>query len=141
MAFLKVGNGGPKAKQRLYLLSIELPSGLTVVKIGKASGGSSKARMMQICESIYDKFRVTPKISVKLDREVPEDMVFKWETILHSYFSDYKYETTHKWSGYSESFLIPLDDAKQAFMAVIDGQIPDTKYILPEPSIEDELPF
>jgi len=140
MAFLRVGGPAPKTKQRLYLLSIELPSGLTIVKIGKASGGSSKARMMQICESIYDKFRYTPRILIKRDREVSEDVVFKWETMLHNYFSNYRYETKHKWSGCSEAFLVPLEDAVQAFEAVVDGQVPDVKYSRPEP-VEDELPF
>jgi len=139
--FLKVGGPPPKAKQRLYLLHIELPSGLQICKIGKASGVSSKERMLQICASIYDKFRTTPKISIKLDREVDGDLVFKYEAILHTFFKDYRYETKHKWSGNTESFIIPLEDAKQAFLLVCDGVVPEHTYTLPIEVDEDELPF
>ena len=140
MAFLTVGDT-PKAKQRLYLLSIEMPSGIILVKIGKASGASSKERMMQINSSIFDKFRCTAKISIKRDREVPDDKVFKYEAILHNFFSDYRYDTPHKFSGSSECFCIPLSEAVQAYEAVIEGQVPDFKYKLPDTIEEDQLPF
>lgn len=140
MSFLKVGKA-PSSKQRLYILDIELPSGMKLVKIGKASGPSAKERMLQINGSIFDKFRCTAKISIKRDREVSSEEVFKMETTLHQYFSTYQYNTPHKWSGCTEAFTIPLADAVMAFEAVIDGQVPDSKYELPGTPMDDDLPF
>lgn len=147
MSFLSVGVA-PKVvpkKQRLYIMRIVLKSGLTVIKIGKASGKSSKDRMLQICASIYDVQRTTPAITIKKDAEVSADDVFKFETILHQFFSDYRYEgNERKWDGKTEMFVIPLEDAIQAYEAVIDGLVPDCKYVLPPCAIdsgEDELPF
>ncbi len=140
MAFLTVGKERPKTR-RLYIMDITLPSGMKTVKIGVASGASSKERMLQLVSSIYDKFRTTPMIKIKRDREVPADKVFKYETMLHHYFEDYRYETKHKFDGVTENFCIPLDDAVQAYEAVLDEQVPDHKYIMPEPSTEDQLPF
>ena len=140
MAFLKVGKE-PVKKQRLYLMEITLPSGMVVVKIGKASGENSTSRMMQIVESVYQKFRKTPMIYIKRDREVPADMVFKWEAQLHRFFSDYQYNTNHRFSGSTECFSIPLADAVMAYEAVIDGMVPDFTYVLPEPAIEDVFTF
>lgn len=143
MAFLKVGEE-PKLKpkkQRLYILNIELPSGMTVVKIGKASGESSKERMLQINGSIFDKFRCTAKISIKRDREVDADMVFKYENILHRFFGNYKYETKHIWDGCTEAFCIPLEDAVIAYELVVDGNVPDFNYELPPSEAQDDVPF
>jgi len=122
-------------------MNIILPSGLTVVKIGKSSGHSSKERMQQINGSIFDKFRTTAMISIKRDREVDTDFVFKYETTLHHFFADYQYNTPHKFDGYSECFVIPLEDAVQAYEAVISGEVPDFKYVLPEKVAEDSPPF
>lgn len=143
MAFLKVGAEPPKKKQRLYLMNIKLKSGLTVVKIGKASGPSSKERMLQICSSIYDVQRVTPAISIKRDQEVPYDDVFRYETILHRFFQDYRYEGNERpWDGKTELFVIPLDDAVQAYESVLNGLVPEHRYVIPELVEEqDELPF
>jgi len=128
MAFLTVGAGVPKKKQRLYLMEITLPSGMVVIKCGKASGSSSKERMLQICSSIYDKFRRTPMIKIQRDREVNADLVFKYETIMHRFFSDYRYESKHKFDGISECFVVPLDDMVQAYEAVMEGLEPDGVY-------------
>lgn len=142
MSFLKVGEK-VKPKQRLYIMEIVLPSGMPVVKIGKASGPSSKERMLQICSSIYDMFRTTPSMKIKRDREVPEDKVFKYETILHRFFKDYRYETKHKWSGNTECFVVPIADVVQAYEAVIAGNEPDFVYALPliDPDDPWQLPF
>ena len=139
MSFMKVGEA-PIKKQRLYLMEIVLPSGITVVKVGKASGNSSVNRMMQIVESIYNKFRKTPMIYIKRDQEVPIDMVFKYETILHQFFQNYQYQTKQKWSGCTEAFCVPLDDALIAFNLVCDGVVPEHTYELPEVA-EDKLQF
>ncbi len=139
LLFLKVGTA-LKKKGRLYLMEITLPSKMVVVKVGVASGENSTSRMMQIVESIYQKFRKTPMIYIKRDREVTDDMIFKYEGILHKFFSGYRYETKHKWSGCTEAFVVPLEDAVQAYEAVIEGNVPDHVYVMPE-QLEDELSF
>ena len=143
MAFMKVGSAPVAKKQRLYIMSIELPSGMCVVKIGKASGESSKERMLQINGSIFDKFRCTAKISIKRDREVPADKVFEYETILHRFFSAYRYDTTHKFDGVTECFVLPSDceDAITAYELVIAGEVPDFTYVVQDSKDEDELSF
>ena len=139
MALLTVGKEVTK-KARLYLMEITLPSKMVVVKIGKASGPSSVNRMMQIVESVYQKFRRTPMIYIKKDQEVLSDVVFKYETILHNFFKDYQYVTPHKFTGSTECFTIPLSDGLQAYEAVLQGLVPEHTYVLPEAS-EDALPF
>lgn len=141
MAFLKVGSTHVAKKQRLYILEIELPSGMQVVKIGKASGSSAKERMLQINGSIFDKFRCTAKISIKRDREVPADKVFEYETILHQFLKDYRYNTTHKFDGSSECFCVPIDDVVASYELVLSGEVPDFVYTLSPPNIEDALTF
>jgi len=140
MSFLKVGGKPPNKKQRLYLMERVLPSGMTVIKCGKASGASSKERMLQICSSIYDKFRRTPMIKIQRDREVPADKVFEYETIMHKFFSDYRYNHATKWDGITECFVVPLDDMVAAYEAVIEGMVPEHIYVMPVP-VEDELKF
>ena len=142
MAFLTVGEAPKPKKQRLYLLDIELPSGLKLVKIGKASGNSAKERMLQINGSIFDKFRCTAKISIKRDREVDAEHVFTFENTLHKFFCNYKYDTKHKWDGCTECFCVPLEDATQAYELVIEGVEPDFVYQMPDTKEdEDTLPF
>ena len=136
--FLKVGST-PKKQRRLYLMKITLPTGMEVIKVGVSSGVSSKERLLQICSGIYDKYRSTPMIKLLRDREVDADSVFKYETILHQYFADYRYKTKKVFDGVTEMFVIPPDDAIQAYMAVIEGQVPDNKYVYREPE-EDKLP-
>ena len=140
MAFLTIGKDPKGAKQRLYLMEITLPSGMKVVKCGKASGESSKARMLQICASIYDKFRTTPMIKIKRDKEVPTDLVFKYETNVHRFFKDYHYHTKTKFDGSGECFTVPVDDMVAAYEAVIEGNEPDFTYVMPEVG-EDNVPF
>jgi hypothetical protein len=68
-------------------------------------------------------------------------MVFKYENTLHKFFVDYKYDTKHKWDGVTECFVLKEDseDAIQAYEAVINGMVPDKKYIMPDN--EDTLSF
>jgi hypothetical protein len=144
MAFLKVGSEVVLKKQRLYVMEITLPSGMTVVKVGKASGLSAKERMLQICGSIYDKTRRTPMIKIHRDREVPAEYVFTFETTLHRFFKLRQYKSKLVWDGVSECFVLPLDDVIQAFDLVIEGVVPDFVYGADEKAIEDNkygLPF
>jgi len=119
-----------------------MPSCMVVHKFGVASGNSSKERMLQICSSIFDKFRCTPKIKLLRDRKVEADKVFKYENILHTYFQDHRYDSPHKFSGVTECFVLPDDseDAIMAYEAVIDDQVPDHTYELRKPEGID-LPF
>jgi len=142
MAFLTVGET-PVKYRRLYLMRIILPSGMVVHKFGVASGNSSKERMLQICGSIFDKFRETPRIKLLRDRKVEADIVFKYENILHRFFSEYRYESKHKFDGITECFVLPDDgeDAIMAYEAVIDSQVPDHDYEAPPKPEDIDLPF
>jgi len=142
MAFLTVGKEPPKKKQRLYILDIEMPNGMRLTKIGKASGNSSKERMLQINGSIFDKYRCTAKISIKRDREVDAEYVFKFENTLHKFFANYKYNSKTKWDGVTECFCVPIEDVVQAYELVIEGVEPDFVYQMPSTKeTEDKLPF
>ena len=141
MAFLSVGKSKVPDIQRLYLMEITLPTGMIVVKIGKASGSSSKNRMLQICGGIFDKFRKTPMIYIKKDTVVPTDLVFQYENILHRFFTDYRYYSKVPFDGHTECFTIPLDDAVMAYEAVINGHVPEHIYEMPEPVEQDSLTF
>jgi hypothetical protein len=129
------------AESRLYLMHIELPSGMDVVKIGKSSGHSSKARMLQICGSIFDKLRCTPKIKIVRDRPIDRDVVFKYESLLHDYFSEYQYKSKVKWDGVTECFVLSVDEAIKAYELIIDGKVPTHKYYGPPEIVEDRLNF
>ena len=139
MAFLKVGKE-PKVKdQRLYLMRIKLPgpTPVTVMKIGKASGHSSKERMLQINGSIFDKYRETAMIYVCKDKKVPAEKVFEYETMLHKFFAHYRANNNHRFDGYSECFEIDEEVARQAYDAVIDGMVPDFIYAKEEDKLPD----
>jgi len=139
MAFLKVGST-PKIKTRLYVMEITMPTGITVVKIGKSSGHSSKERMLQICGSIFDKYRKTPMIKICRDREVDSGVVFKYETILHQFFKNYQYTNGFKVDGGTEMFVIDTQDAIDSYDLVIQGIVPDKCYVRP-PEEEEDIPF
>lgn len=141
MSFLVVGDA-PIAKRRLYLFDITLITGMKVVKIGVASHGSSLDRMLQVNRAYYQKYRSTFMCNIKRDREVPADVVFKYETLLHRFFNNYQYTPKVAFDGSTELFAIPLDDAVMAFEAVINGEVPDFTYQMPSTKeAEDSLPF
>jgi len=142
MAFMKVGIA-PTTSRRLYLMHITMPSGVVLHKFGVASGSSSKDRLLQICGSIFDKFRQTPMIKLIRDREVPAEEVFKLESTLHKFFSSYRYDSPHKFDGVTECFVLPEDsgDAITAYELVITGEVPDFTYTVTASIKEDELQF
>jgi hypothetical protein len=137
--FLKVGET-PKNTSRLYMMEITMPLGIHLIKFGKSSGKSSKARVLQICSDIFDKYRTTPMIHLKRDRHIEDDKVFEYETTLHNFFKNYRYTFGKKWDGHTECYVIPLEDALQAYEAVIEGNKPDFTYELIEHE-EDKVPF
>jgi len=115
---------------RLYLLLIEMPSGMKVVKIGKASGSSSLDRMMQINRDIFNKYRCTAKIQIKRDRPIDKD-VFKYEAELHKFFKDYKYNPKVAFDGSSECFVIYEEAAVSVYEHIIEhglGSLDDFYY-------------
>ena len=143
--FLKVGKP-QELDQRLYLLEIQIPGEKSpIYKIGKASGTSAKKRLLQICGSIYDHYRITPSIRVLRDRKVDAAEVFKLETTLHRFFVHYKYDGPG-FDGRSECFMIEKDVAVQAYEATISGVTPPFLYrhpddMLPEWGGESRIEF
>jgi len=140
MSLLTVGKA-PKQMRRLYLFDITLASGLKVVKIGVASGGSSLDRMMQVNRDYFQKYRTTFAAGIKRDREVPQDQVFKMEAILHRFFKNYQYQAKKKFDGCTELFVVPLQDAVDAMELVLSGEEPDFTYELPEQDPGASLDF
>lgn len=135
--FLSVGKA-PVKDRRLYCMRITTPEEV-YYKFGVASGHSSKERMLQIAASYYDKFRETPIIKVMRDRKVDADVVFKYETTLHQFFSFYQYDAARffPFSGSTECFTIDEDVAIQAYEATLNNEVPPNQYFKPE----DIIPF
>ena len=94
---------------------------------------------MAIASSFYDNYRETPIIKVVKDQKVPDGKCFEYETKLHKYFRDYKYNPVVAFSGSTELFDLydVRNDVVQAYEAVLAGLDPDADYIRPE----DVLPF
>ena len=139
LLFLKVG-GAYEQQLRIYMMSIILPNGLELVKFGKSSGVSSKRRMLEICEAIYEAYPERRTPSIKLVRDRKCDNPFELEKVFKDFFQSYQYSTKAKWCGSTECYVIPVGDGKCTFDLVTDGEIPDFKYTLPDSS-KDVLPF
>ena len=112
---------GKEKVQRLYLMEIWVEGyDKPAYKFGKASGHSSKERMLQIIGSYFDCYRCTPIIKIVRDREV--DDVFTKETSLHHEFIDDRISCDgKKWSGMTECFLLDKDIAIEAYERVVDA--------------------
>jgi len=111
---------GKSQVERLYLMEIWLEEfDIPVYKFGKASGHSSKDRMLQIIGSYYDLYRCTPKVKIVRDRAV--DDVFAKETSLHQLFKDNQIVPDHKFSGCTECFHLDKDVAVEAYERVLDA--------------------
>ena len=140
MAFFTKNAGSPEVS-RLYVLDIELPSGMKVIKIGKSSGHSSLDRMLQIQRSYYHSYRTTFICNIKRDRKCED--VFKYETELHRFFSEFSYKAKVAFDGSTELFAVPISDAVEAYEYLLDnglGSLDEYEYELPTLDI-DELPF
>jgi hypothetical protein len=131
MGFLTVGKEPEGPQLRLYLMEITLPTGMVVMKYGKSSGISSKRRMMEICESIYDKSTERRTPSIKIIRDQKCDNPFELELIFRDFFINYRYATKATWVGSTECYVIPMLDAKTTFDLVLGGATPDTTYKMP----------
>ena len=140
--FLKVGTGPTKPQERLYMMHIILASGMELVKFGKSSGVSSKRRMLEVCEAIYEAYPERRTPSIKLIRDRKCDNPFVLETVFKEFFTNYQYTTKAKWCGSTECYVIPVEDAKQTFDLVIEGEVPPHVYQMPDTKEdEDTLPF
>jgi len=117
MANFKVSTEGISKETRLYLMEICMGEfDKPVYKFGKASGHSSKKRMLEIVGSYFDKYRVTPAICIVRDRKVTD--VFKKESSLHREFKEQKIQPEFKFSGHSECFHLDKEQAIEAYEKV-----------------------
>lgn len=104
--------------ERLYILEIVVDD-ITVYKVGKASGHSSKKRMLQIVESYFDVYRVTPMIKIVKDREVTE--VFTKETKCHHELKEWQFVPVKKFSGSTELFNVTKEKVLEVYEDVLQG--------------------
>ena len=104
---------------RLYVLEIAV-EGDTVYKVGKSSGHSSKARMLQIIGSYFDAYRVTPVIRIVKDKEVSN--VFAKEAKCHHLLAEWKYESSKKFSGCQELFKAEIEKVLEVYKSVLESE-------------------
>jgi hypothetical protein len=100
--------------------------------------------MLQICGDIYEKVpeRRTPSIKILRDRKCTNP--FELESIFRQFFINYQYTTKATWTGSTECYVIPVEDAKATFDLVIEGEVPDFVYTMPdtcEVDYSDQLQF
>ena len=114
---------------RLYILEMWIEGRDTpLYKLGKASGHSSKKRMLDICGSYFDRYRETPVIRIKKDKVVTD--VFAKETALHHHFANKRFVSQYKFSGCTEVFDITFEEALEKYEEVINDE--DKEKIKPE---------
>ena len=109
---------GDESTERLYVLEIVV-DGTVVYKVGKASGHSSKARMLQIIGSYFDAYRVTPVVKIVKDTACTE--VFEKETLCHQELVEYKYVPDKTFSGCTEVFKADKEAVLEVYKRVLEG--------------------
>lgn len=102
----------------LYLVVFKL-EGKSLVKIG-VTCRSIEERITEILVSIFKKYREFPYCRPKRFRST--DNVYYKESQLHEHFIDSKYVTSKKFSGHTEFFDIPLEEAVKAYENLLDGK-------------------
>ena len=115
---IKLGGDIEEDPGILYVALFEL-EGKDLVKIG-ITRRTVERRMSDILVSIFKRYRVFPRCVPKRFRKVGN--VLEKESILHKYFSNFKYVTEHKFSGSTEFFDISLDDAVEAYEKLLAGE-------------------
>ena len=95
----------------VYILLIEL-EGKPLVKIG-VTRRKIEDRVSEILVSIFKKYREFPYCRPKRFKTAED--IFGKEKILHNMFKDRRHVTTKKFSGSTEFFDIPLDEAVDAY--------------------------
>lgn len=101
---------------RLYIMEIVIGE-VTVYKVGKASGHSSKQRMLQIIGSYFDVYRVTPVVRIIKDKEVKN--VFDKETRCHHALAEWQYKFDKVFSGHSEIFAVDKEKVLEVYKNVL----------------------
>lgn len=101
---------------RLYVLEILVGETL-VYKVGKASGHSSKQRMLQIIGSYFDVYRVTPVIKIVKDKEVKN--VFEKETKCHHALAEWQFVPEKSFSGSTELFKIDKETVLEVYNEIV----------------------
>ena len=109
---------GDESTERLYVLEM-IVDGTVVYKVGKASGHSSKARMLQIVGSYFDAYRVTPVVKIVKDTACTE--VFEKETLCHQELAEYKYVPEKVFSGVTEIFKAEKEAVLEVYKRVLEG--------------------
>ena len=109
---------GDESTERLYVLEMVV-DGTVVYKVGKASGHSSKARMLQIVGSYFDAYRVTPVVKIVKDTACTE--VFEKETLCHQELAEYKYVPDKVFSGVTEIFKVDKEAVLEVYKRVLEG--------------------
>ena len=109
---------GDENTERLYVLEM-IVDGIVVYKVGKSSGHSSKARMLQIVGSYFDAYRVTPV--VKIVKDTACTGVFEKETLCHQELVEYKYTPDKSFSGCTETFKIDKEVVLEVYKRVLEG--------------------
>jgi hypothetical protein len=101
----------------LYLVLFEL-DGKSLVKIGVTTR-AIEDRVSEILVSIFKVYREFPYCRPKRFRKTTN--IFEKETLLHNYFREYCYKPEKTFSGSSEFFDIPLDEAVIAYEHLMAG--------------------
>ena len=109
---------GEETAERLYVLEITVDDKV-VYKVGKASGHSSKARMLQIIGSYFDAYRVTPIIRIIKDKACKD--VFGKETKCHQELVNYRYIPDKTFSGCTEIFNVDKEAVLEVYKRVLEG--------------------
>lgn len=102
----------------LYLVHFKLDE-KDLVKIGVTSR-TIEERVSEILISIFKKYREFPYCRPKRFRKTGN--VYEKEAILHNYFKEYSYTPEKKFSGSTEFFDIPLDDAVKVYEDLLNGK-------------------
>ena len=120
MMTMKISRVSPKKADEgiLYLVEFEL-EGKTLVKIGITSR-SIEERVAEILVGIFKAYRIFPYCRPKRFRKTT-DMSHK-ESILHRYFTSYRYTPEHKFGGSTEFFDVPIDTVVEVYERLLNGE-------------------
>ena len=102
----------------LYIVHFRLDE-KDLVKIGVTSR-AIEDRVSEILISIFKKYREFPYCRPKRFRKTGN--VYEKEAVLHKYFAEFNYKPEKVFSGSTEFFDIPLDEAVRAYENLLDGK-------------------
>ena len=102
----------------LYLVLFRLDN-KELVKIG-VTNRNIEDRVSEILVSIFKKYREFPYCRPKRFRKTGN--VYEKEAVLHRYFKNNNYKPEKVFSGSTEFFDIPLDEAVRVYENLLDGK-------------------